>query len=270
MDRAITKEKDNYDGCFEDIKITDLPKNANLITSHHFLQVKSDGRKGKLKLKCPLVPHGNNKKYKDEVLKDLETGQFPIIRLVLSIAAFLGFTLASIDIREAYLQGGPLGRDIFIYPPIGWASAGRTVWRLIKRAYGIVESVRLWQLAVERWMSGQGIIQVPFLQQLFVKKDIQGNIELVIAKVVDDFLIAGSKDAIETLHQAIGKRFTVRMFLMGKDLIFSRLNIFQEKDGSVLLNMEEYMTKLTKIDISRERKKQYDDAATPEELTRYQ
>ena len=103
-----------------------------------------------------------------------------------------------------------------------------------------------------------------------MKKYIQSNIEVGSAKVVDDFLIAGSKDAIEILHEAIGKRFTVGRLLMGKELIFNRLNIFQEKGGSVLLNMEEYMTKITKIDINRERRKQYDDVASPEELTRYQ
>ena len=38
----------------------------------------------------------------------------------------------------------------------------------------------------------------------------------------------------------------------------------------MLLNTEEYMTKITKIDISRERGKQYDGVATLEELTRCQ
>ena len=143
IDKAKAKEKDKYDGCFEEVKIKDLPKDANLITSHHFFQVKSDGTKGKLKLKCRLLPHGNKNKYKDEVRKESASAQFPIIRLVLSIAAFLGFTLASIDIKGAYLQGGSLGPDIFIYPPARWGSAGRIVWMLIKPAYGIVESGRL-------------------------------------------------------------------------------------------------------------------------------
>ena len=114
IDKAVAKEKDNYDGCFEEVKIKNLPKDANLITSHHFFQVKSDGTKGNLKLKFRIVPHGNKDKYKDEVHKDSATAQFPIIRLVLSIAAFLGFTLPSIDIKGAYIQGGSLGRHIFI------------------------------------------------------------------------------------------------------------------------------------------------------------
>ena len=62
VDKAIAKEKDKYDGCFEEVKIKGLQKDANLITSHHLFQVKSDDTKGELKLKCSLVPHGKKEK----------------------------------------------------------------------------------------------------------------------------------------------------------------------------------------------------------------
>lgn len=61
IDKAIQKEKDNFRDkkTFREVRIQDLPKNANLISSHCFFQVKLDAASDRLKLKCRLVPHGN-------------------------------------------------------------------------------------------------------------------------------------------------------------------------------------------------------------------
>ena len=56
IDEAIAKEKDNYDGCFEEVKIKDLPKDANFITAHHFFQLKSQGYEWKAEAEAPTSP----------------------------------------------------------------------------------------------------------------------------------------------------------------------------------------------------------------------
>lgn len=114
VQKAIGKEKVNYaeNEAYAEVNIKQLPKNANLISSHHFFQIKNDFESNKLKLNCRLVPHGNRDNEKDEVRKDSSTAQFPVIRAMLSACVILGFRLASIDISGAYLQSKPLTRDV--------------------------------------------------------------------------------------------------------------------------------------------------------------
>ena len=119
FDKAIAKEKKNYNGAYEELRISQLPPNANLISSHHLFQLKHEGETDKLELKCRLVPHGNRDRDRDSVRKDSATAQFPVIRIVLSIAAIVGMVLGSIDVKSAYIQGGWLTRNIFVRPPKG-------------------------------------------------------------------------------------------------------------------------------------------------------
>lgn len=104
-------------------------------------------------------------------------------------------------------QAGHLGRDIFVLPPKVWAYSCRVVWRLSKPAYGIAESGHLSQLVDEEWVSGKGILQVPGQPPLFVQRHLNGRIRLLMAKVGDDFLIAGLKSDIEQCSRTTRANF---------------------------------------------------------------
>ena len=112
LQKAIDNERDEYRKHVNEVDIRTLPRDANIISSHHFFQVKHDGHEDSLKLKCRLVLHGNRDKHKDSIRSDSSTAQFAVIRIVLSFAAILSLNLATIDIKSAYLQGEDLGRDI--------------------------------------------------------------------------------------------------------------------------------------------------------------
>lgn len=58
------------------------------------------------------------------------------------------------------------------------------LWKLLKPAYGIVESGRIWQLVSEDWLSNNGFLPVPGLLQLVVRYSSTGTIEVMVAKVV--------------------------------------------------------------------------------------
>ncbi len=61
---------------------------------------------------------------------------------------------------------------------------------------------------------------VPGLPQLFVYRGEQGPPRLLIAKVVDDFLIAGSPTEISIFRKAISDRFEVGQFSQDTSLVF--------------------------------------------------
>ena len=149
--QPIATEKENYRraNAYQEVEWGQIPRSANIIFSHHFFKIKSDGEEGKLNLKFRSVPHGNGERDMYFVPKDSATVQFPIIRIVLSIAPIFSLSIASIDIIGAYLQAGTFPRDTYAKPPKGWASSSRILWKLLEPAYCIVESGRLWQLVAE-------------------------------------------------------------------------------------------------------------------------
>ena len=267
IDKAINNEKQNYKlaKAYEEVPLSSLAKDANIITSHHFFEVKFDGLLEMLKLKCRLVPHGNKDRDKESLRTDSATAQFPIIRIVISTSVILGFKLAFIDIKSAYLQAGDLPRLIYVKPPPGWAPPGM-VWRLLKPAYGLVESGRLWLLAIERWFSTVGIFEVPGLPQLFAKRDANGHLILIIAKVIDDLIIAGEPEVTDQFHRDISAKFKVGRYLTDPEAIFNRLNISTKPNGDVEISMEEYLSTIQPIDIPRDRRKQQHELCTKREM----
>ena len=61
IDKAIADEKSNYHdaGAYRELHFRQTPKGTNVITSHHFFQIKNHAEEGRLRLKCRLVPYGN-------------------------------------------------------------------------------------------------------------------------------------------------------------------------------------------------------------------
>ena len=161
-DKTIESERKNYErkNAFIPVSIKSIPRGSNIISSHHILQIKKDGEEDRLKLKCRQVLHRNMKYEKDCLRTDSSIAQFIAIRTLLSTAALSHLKLASVDISAAYLQAWELTRDIYMRPPKGWTKYIDKVWKLIKPAYDLVESGRLWQLCIEEWISEYGFKQI--------------------------------------------------------------------------------------------------------------
>jgi hypothetical protein len=135
--KAVVTERQNYIHVVEKTSYAQAGPHANILSTHSFLKIKFED--GSYRLKCRLVPHGNRDEGKDALRKDSSTAQNSVIRLVLAIEMLHKFAVGSINVVAAYLQSGPLPRRVFVRPPRGWAKPG-CLWRLLRPAYGLVES----------------------------------------------------------------------------------------------------------------------------------
>ena len=152
-------------------------------------------------------------------------------------------------------------------PPDSFIKQPGELWKLNKPAYGLVESGRLWQLTIEPWMLDEyGLEPVPGIPQIFFKKNSERVPDLVIAKVVDDLLIAGSELEVEQFKKKISKRFQLGRFMTDKSLVFYRIHIKQNENFDIEASMSEYLTTIHPLEISRERRKEHDEKATENEL----
>ncbi len=120
------------------------------------------------------------------------------------MAALHKIRIATLDKSKAYLQAGYLQRDIYMRPPTGFKSKPGEIWKILKPAYGLVESSGLWQTTIEQWMiDTYGLDTVPSLPQLFIYRSKQEPPRLVIAKVIDDLRVA--KYAFNEIRQVVPK-----------------------------------------------------------------
>lgn len=119
--KAIEAEKENYrkEGAYKEVEYKSFPPNVNVNSSHHFFELRFSEDAGELRLKYRLVPHGNREKDKHTVRTHSSIEQFPIIRVVLTIAAILRFRLSSIYIKQSYLKAVDFPRNVYMRPPNG-------------------------------------------------------------------------------------------------------------------------------------------------------
>lgn len=107
-------------------------------------------------------------------------------------------------------------------------------------ANGLVESGILRQLVAEEWKIQNGFIQVQGIAQLFVKRNVEGNILFIIPMFAQDVLLAGHPEDIRQFHEDIARMFKVGMFIERQNYIFNSLRIHQEENYSISATMQEY------------------------------
>eukprot|EP00177_Eucheuma_denticulatum_P007832 GFKZ01014258.1.p1 GENE.GFKZ01014258.1~~GFKZ01014258.1.p1 ORF type:complete len:1202 (-),score=97.36 GFKZ01014258.1:1881-5486(-) len=274
LEEAFKAEHDsNWAGAYVNVSEENIPRDANIVRSHTVYKVKVD-ESGDKKLKARICPHGNEDAEKDEIRKDSANAQLGIIRLLLSLVTFLSFDIWTADIKGAYLQSGPIKRTIYVRPPMEWAETygqGRNIlWRLVKLPYGIVEAGRQWMLVIEEWMLTDGKMQrVHGLSQLFIRRDKTGGIILLVAKLSDDFLMAGSQSALHEFSDSIHRRFEVGKLVKGPAYQFGGCDIKYHTNGDVSMEMSKYWKRVKPLEISRSRRRMRDAIANAKETLMY-
>lgn len=141
--KSLQEEHDNkWIGAYREVEENGLQKKDNVITSHVIYKVKTS-EDGDNSMKVRIFPHGNKDDLRNGIRKDSSTGQYDVIRLLLSLATFMSMTLAVVDISGAYMESGPITREIYVRPPREWQNTKRgSVWKLLKLHYGVVEAGR--------------------------------------------------------------------------------------------------------------------------------
>jgi hypothetical protein len=86
--------------------------------------------------------------------------------------------------------------------------------RLLRPAYGLVESGRLWQLAIEKWIFARDFVVVPGAPQVFVLRQ-SGTLKMLIVKVVDDFLVCGPPDEIQAFYKDLSRTYKLNPLRTG-------------------------------------------------------
>ena len=125
----------------------------------------------------------------NQVKRDSPICQKESLRLLLCILSAQQWTLHSMDIKSAYLQGVPLDRELYMTPPK--EANTEKIWLLKKCTYGLSDAGRHWYLKVVGELKTLGATQLSLDQAVFIWHNSNGNSCGIMAVHVDDFIIGG-------------------------------------------------------------------------------
>ena len=189
--------------------------------------------KGEDEIKARLVVRG----FEEEIYpqSDSPTASKDSFKIFLALAANQEFPIKVMDAKSAFLQGATLDRNVFMEPPIEIKKPG-IVWKLRKSVYGLYDASRRWYLAVKTELKNFGMECVSGDEAFFsMRKD--GELFGMTVLHVDDFLVAGKPEFLDTLGWKLKTRFTFGKIELNK-FKFTGLNIEQKYDGIYVDQME--------------------------------
>ena len=205
----------NEDDPYFEAKISELQKWQQM---NVFSEVENIGQKtistrwvcnerlkgGKLQAKARLCARGCEDV--EDVPTDSPTCERDNVRLLLSVSTSFKWSIHSVDIKSAYLQGEPLDRDIFLIPP----KEARTdkLWKLRKCVYGINDAGKKWYNQFRGGLISLGVKVSLFDQAVFYKRD-KGTLSGIMVLHVDDALWAGDYSFEESVIIAVRSKFLV-------------------------------------------------------------
>lgn len=197
-----------------------------------------------------------------------------MIRLLLFLAVMLGFRIGATDVKGAYMKSGPTTRDLYVRPPKELISLFpeliNIIWKLLRLPYGVCEAGRQWAKRIEEWLlSICGFERVQGASQLYILRNEDGTIIMLLAKVTDDMLMAGSPTTMNEFISKLEQEFTLSKAIVNGPVIYNGCRITQDDDGTIQLSTEEYLTAISPINVNRGRRKEWNATATKREISEY-
>lgn len=114
-----------------------------------------------------------------------------------------------------------------------------------------------------------GMTRSNVADQLFYKKGDDGNINIFVAKVVDDLLIAATQTAQDHFLRELNRQFTLGRTTKKDTLNFLGCSIICDKPGDLIFQMPDYLERLQPLNISRARKMSPRESANEAEEKEY-
>ena len=193
------------------IKLTDVPKGANICDSRFVYDVKTHADGTLEKYKVRWVAKGfSQRKGKDYWETFSPVVRMSSVRTLLSIATAAGLQVRQCDIKTAFLEAD-LEEEIYVRPPEGYEGE---VYKLHRALYGLKQSSRefnklltsvLRELGYHPLRSDTCILRK-------VKRGANGKAKVtLVGAYVDDLIITGNdNEEIEAVVQGLQQRFRVK------------------------------------------------------------
>ena len=201
------------------------------LSTNWVLVKKNDGVKARLCLRGDLEDT-------DDIVTDSPTVRKVSIRVFYTLALHFGWQVCTSDVKAAFLQGSDLERDVFIRPPKERRVTG-VIWKMKKRAYGLVDASRGFYLKLKSILLGFDCQVSAYDPAVFLYMP-EGRLEGLLLAHIDDFLY-GTGSEIFFLNVLSKLRSA---FVFGEensvDFLYTGMRIVQE-DGKISVDQDQYI-----------------------------
>ncbi|GJP38931.1 hypothetical protein CLOM_g23340 [Closterium sp. NIES-68] len=217
-------ENETWDLC-------DLPPGKKAITSKMIYRHKY-GPEGELtRYKSRLVARGfqqtKGKDY-DEVFAPV--GKGTTVRVLLAIAALLGWKIRQMDIVTAFLNG-IIMEEVYMKQPEGLDDGSGRVCRLKKAIYGLKQAPRAWYHKLEEALLAGGFKKSECDPSLFLLQE-KDEILMLLVYVDDILLFSASTALLDSAEQMLGMQF--KCSKMGEVKYYLGMHVERDVEKGVL------------------------------------
>ena len=180
----------------------------------------------------------------DDLVTDSPTGNKDSLRTVISIIAAKEWSVNSLNIKAAFLQGKELDREIYLKPPKEAKAVGK-VWKLRRCVYGLNDASRYWYLRVKEELLKAGCKCSKADPSVFYYHT--QTLEGLLIAHVDDFMWSGTK-RFETIMENLKKTFKISQE-NSTAFTYVGIEVFQDSQG-IYVSQKSYVNELQEIEVN--------------------
>ena len=210
-------------------------------------------------MKSRVVTGGDGQNVEDipERLRSAPTTATSSVATIASIAASRSMEIATVDIKQAYLNA-EIESDVFMWIPQPIADIlcdrdpsfqpfmhenGRVLVKLLNAQYGCVESAKLWYNHISKMITEFGFQVNPFDQCVFQKQ--VGEKWTYITLYVDDLMIVSDeKESVDETIDYLRKVYTDITVKRGKVHDYLGIRFDFRNEGEVFMSMSKYIKEI--------------------------
>ena len=167
------------------------------------------------------------------------------LRLFITTAVSKNWSIKSMDVKGAFLQGKELDRKVDIKPPK--EAATKMLWRLKKCAYGLADAPRRWFLRIREELIALGATPSSFDNGVYLFLS-NNNLEGIVILYVDDILYAGS-EAVQNAARQLKVVFQIS-HEETDSLNYIWLHLTPSIDGLVRVDQNSYIESIPLLSVA--------------------
>ncbi|RVW24010.1 Retrovirus-related Pol polyprotein from transposon RE2 [Vitis vinifera] len=224
-------------------EITDLPRGKKPVGCKWIFTVKYKADGNVDRYKARLVAKGFTQSYGIDYQETFApVAKLNTVRVLLSLAANLDWSLHQLDVKNAFLNGD-LEEEVYMDIPAGLETTSNfnKVCRLRKSLYGLKQSPRAWFERFTKVVKGYGLVQCQSDHTLFVKHFPEGKLAIIIVYVDDIILTGDHEEKIDLLKKLLTKEFEIKD--LGNLKYFLGMEIARSKKG-IAVSQRKYVLDL--------------------------
>ena len=208
-------------------ELVELPTGRKTVGSKWVYKVKTGAHGSVERYKARLVAQGYTQKFGT----DYDETFCPVVRMeslraLLALSVQFGLQLHQVDVTTAFLNG-ELEEEVYMQQPKGFVGKGEEhlVCKLKKSIYGLKQSPRCWNTALDKQLKEMGFVQSTSDPCIYI--DAGGDI-FFIGVYVDNIILASrTLERVTEVKEALSQKFDIKD--MGKLHFFLGMQVMQDK-----------------------------------------